>query len=373
MFDAAEYDRRLGLIRAEMAQRGVDLVLIDHAEFLAWVTGYTVSETMYRAALVPATGAAWFALRALDAEPCRQASWIGDIVGFADTQDAHAAVAETIRARGHGAARIGLDFRSYGCSAHALARLRAELPQATLVDLAGISDRLRAVKSAAEIDVLSRAAGIADSAMAALARTVRLGVSPREAAAIAAAAFLRLGADSGETGPIVRAVGNNEFLHGRMGDDVLVGGDILHVELIPKVANYSARLMRPIVIGGAGATQKAVAERLVALQDRQIAAMRPGVAAAEIDAILRRGVLAEGLRPDYDNVTGYALGLYARTPRTSDFSYCFLPNADWRLEAGMVFHMYASAQGLGMSETVVVEEEGGRCLTRTPRRLLESA
>ncbi len=372
MFDAAEYDRRRGLIRAEMASGGVDLLLIDHAEFMAWATGYTVSETMYRAALIPGEGQAWFALRALDAEPCRQASWIDDIAGFADTADPHDAVAATIRDRGFGAARIGLDFQSYGCSAHTLARLAALLPQATLVDLPRISDRLRAVKSAPEIAMLSRAAQIADEAMGAVARLARLGVSPRDAAVIAAATFLRLGADSGETGPILRAAGNNEFLHGRMGDDALARGDILHVELIPKVGNYGARLMRPIVIGGASPAQAAVAERLIALQDRQIAAMRPGSTAAEIDAILRQGVLAEGLRPDYDNVTGYALGLYARTPRTSDFSYCFLPDADWRLEAGMVFHMYASAQGLGFSETVVVEEKGGRCLTRTPRRLLTS-
>ncbi len=373
MFDAAEYDRRLGLIRAEMAERGVDLLLIDHAEFLAWATGYTVSETMYRAALIPAAGPAWFALRALDAAPCRQASWITDIVGFADTAEPQAAVAGSIGAHGFGTARIGLDFHSYGCSAHTLARLQALLPQATLVDLGRISDRLRAVKSEPEIEMLSRAARIADSAMAEVAFTARLGVSPRDAAVVAAATFLRLGADSGETGPILRAAGNSEFLHGPMGDEALSRGDVLHVELIPKVGNYGARLMRPIVIGGPSAAQARVAERLIALQDRQIAAMRPGISAAEVDAVLRQGVLAEGLRPEYDNVTGYALGLYARTPRTSDFSYCFLPDAAWRLEAGMVFHMYASAQGLGFSETVVVEETGGRCLTRTPRRLLESA
>ncbi len=369
MFDAAEYDRRLGLIRAGMAGHGVDLLLIDHAELLAWATGYTVSETMYRAALIPAAGMPWFVLRALDAEPCRQASWIRDIVGFPDSADPHAAVAGTIRARGFGAARIGLDFHSYGCSAHSLDRLHGLLPRATMVDLARISDTLRAVKSAPEIALLARAAGIADETMALVARAARLGITPRDAAAIAAASFLRLGADSGETGPIVRAAGNNEFLHGRMGDDALDRGDVLHVELIPKVGNYGARLMRPIVIGGASPAQAAVAERLIALQDRQIAMMRPGMPAAEVDAVLRQGVLAAGLRPDYDNVTGYALGLYARTPRTSDFSWCFLPNADWRLEAGMVFHMYASAQGLGISETVVVEPAGGRRLTRAPRRL----
>ena len=75
-------------------------------------------------------------------------------------------------------------------------------------------------------------------------------------------------------------------------------------------------------------------------------------------------------RPVYDNVTGYTLGLYGRTPRPSDFSCVFLPNARWRLAEGMVFHMYVSAAGLGFSETVLIEAEGARRLTSTPRAML---
>jgi Xaa-Pro dipeptidase len=74
------------------------------------------------------------------------------------------------------------------------------------------------------------------------------------------------------------------------------------------------------------------------------------------------------LRSDYANVTGYSLGLYGRTPRSSDFSLCFTPKAAWRLQENMVFHMYASALGFAFSETVVVTPDGGRRLTSTPRR-----
>ena len=100
--------------------------------------------------------------------------------------------------------------------------------------------------------------------------------------------------------------------------------------------------------------------------------MKPGELARNIDALLRDAVLAERLRPHYDNVTGYTLGLYGRTPRSSDFSRTFLPNAEWRLEEGMVFHMYVSAQGLGFSETVVVTPTGGRRLTQVPRSILSA-
>jgi hypothetical protein len=68
-----------------MAEAGADILLVDHAEFLAWLTGYTVSETMYRAAFLPREGEPWFVLCELDAGPCRDVCWFSDIVGFADT------------------------------------------------------------------------------------------------------------------------------------------------------------------------------------------------------------------------------------------------------------------------------------------------
>lgn len=370
LFTREEFAGRVAKARLAMAEAGAELLLVDHAEFLAWLTGYTVSETMYRAAFLPREGEPWFVLRELDAGPCRDACWFTDIVGFPDTAEPQAVMAEEIRRRGFAQAGIGADHASYGFTMQTRERFGALLPDASFIDLPCASDLLRAVKSPAEIALIADAAGIADKAMAAIAAQAEPGISPRAAAAIAAACFLENGADSGETGPIVPGVGNHEFLHGVMTAHPLGDGDILHVELIPKVRNYGARLMRPVLIGTDRRGLSPVAERLVALQDRQIAAMRSGARACDVDAILRDGVLTERLRPVYDNVTGYALGLYGRTPRTSDFSRVFLPNARWRLEAGMVFHMYVSAGGLGFSETVVVEADGGRRLTSTARKML---
>ena len=169
---------------------------------------------------------------------------------------------------------------------------------------------------------------------------------------------------------IVKASGNHEFLHGAFKGELLGVGDILHVELIPRVDGYGARLMRPIAIGDTTVKLRDIAARIIAVQDEQIEAMKPGALARDVDAITRQGLIASGLRPRYDNVTAYTLGLYTRTPRTSDFSRAFLPDADWPLEEGMVFHVYATAARLGFSETVVVTPEGGRRLTATARQLL---
>lgn len=372
MFSRAEFDRRVALAREAMVHAGADLLLVDSGELLAWLTGYTVSETLYRAAFLPRQGDAWFCLRGLDEVPCREKSWITDVVGFDDRQEPQAAVAASIRDHGFGSARIGLDTHSTSMSAATFMRFTQLLPEAQFVPMPGLSDSLRWVKSAAEIEVLRQAAAIADAAMLEIAERAGEGMTTREAAAIAASAFIREGADTGEVGPVVKATGAHEFLHGVFKTETILSGDILHVELIPRVANYSARMMRPIMVGAVPEKLKAIAAKLVMLQDQQIAAMKSGAVARDVDAIMRDGALAAGLRPHYQNATAYTLGLYTRTTRSSDFSRVFLPSANWALEERMVFHVYATAHGLGFSETVVVGADGGERLTKSPRQILAS-
>jgi Xaa-Pro aminopeptidase len=73
----------------------------------------------------------------------------------------------------------------------------------------------------------------------------------------------------------------------------------------------------------------------------------------------------------YRNISGYSLGYYQHfTCRSSDFSYTFRPNDRWKLRENMVLHMYTVGKGLAFNETVVVTEDGGERLTRTPRKLL---
>lgn len=370
------FDRRLALLRGAMRETGVGAYLCDHAEMLQWLTGYTVSETFYRGCVVPLDGPPVWVLRAIDELPCRAATWVPTVQVYADHQDAHGAVAGALLDTG--AQAVGADFGSFGFTARTRDRLAALLPGVRFVDMPGSADLLRSVKDALEVGRIEHASEIADGAMVAIARSLRAGMRPRDASAIASRHYLTRGADDYWVGPISvsrRAEGQGHdmgFLHAVLRDDRLAEGDVLHVELVPRVAGYSARVMRSIRLGAPTAEEIATMERIRALQDAQISAMVPGGIAREIDALLRQPMLDEGLRAGFPNITGYQLGLYAKTPRSSDTSLSFHPGADWRLEAGQVFHMYATARGLALSETVLVTPSGGRTLTRLPRRILEA-
>jgi Xaa-Pro dipeptidase len=248
--------------------------------------------------------------------------------------------------------------------------MQAVLPEARFVDLGDVIWQLRLIKSPAEIAVLRRTAAIADEALRRAAVVCRAGISQREAARIAVNAFVELGADPGPPGPITAGRGW-DFLHGHLEAAPLSDGDIVHIELTPRIVGYSARTMRCVSVGTPATALMDAGKRLAEIQDLQIAAMQPGAIARDVDAILRRGVLQAGLRDSYDNITGYTLGLYAAAgPRTSDFTRIFHPNADWSIEPGMVFHMYASAGGASLSETVLVTEVGPELLTALPRTVL---
>lgn len=372
-FEPAEFAARAEQVRASLVQRGIDVALFDEIEAMTWVSGYGNSENRWRCVGMPVSAEPFFVIRALDAGPCRQRTWISDVSTFRDWDDPMPVLARCLAARGLQAGRIGVDLGSYCLPPARLERLRATLPDAEVIDIGALVSELRLRKSPAEIALLRRAATVADAALLATAAACVPGATQRKAAKVAVSSFIELGADPGPPGPISAGRGW-DFLHGHLEDVPLRAGDVVHIELTPRISGYSARLMRCAVIGSPTPTLQHAAERLADIQDRQIAAMWPGANAAEVDAILRDTLIAEGMRESYDNITGYTLGFYAAAgPRTSDFTRIFHPGADWSLESGMVFHMYASAAGVSFSETVHVTANGPERLTKLPRTLLSTA
>lgn len=368
-FPRAEYDRRMALVRHAMRERAIDALIVDECEALGWLTGTANTLNLYRACIVPADGPPAMVLRQLDAGPLRQSSWIEDVRPFMDWEDQVERVVACLGDRGLAAASVGMDFGSYALTVRRFARYQELLPQARIVDAGNLLNEARLVKSAPELAVLREAAAVADAAMARAIEVVRPGGSERDAWLAARGTFDRMGAEDGKA--LVTAGVGDGFVHGPMRDRPLAAGDVVHMELAPMLRNYSARLMRPAVVAPTD-RQCRTAEMLVALQDRQIAAMKAGAEARDVDAILREGVLRAGLRDRFDNLCGYTLGYYHWAgPRTSDFTRVFGPHVDYRLAAGMVFHMWVAADGLAFSESVLVTDAGGERLTRIERRLFD--
>jgi Xaa-Pro aminopeptidase len=366
-FPPEEYARRVAATRVEMEKRGADLLLVDCLEHMVYLFGYTPPAAIYQPALLPLFGEPVAIVRALDRSMFLEQSWVVETVTFSDWEDPVAALAEAVSSRGWTAKTIAVELDSHFLPVGRFRAIERRLPNARFIDFSGVLKQLRLYKSEREMAVLRRCGEIADAALMVAVNAAAVGVSERECAAALYAAAIREGADS-QRAALMASGGRSDSLHGRLGHHVLEAGDILHTESIPLLRGYGARLMRSTAIGGATAAQQDAAKRMIELQDRQYEAMRPGAAAREVDAILRQGMVEAGLRADYLNITGYTLG-FIGLPVTSDFTRVFLPESDWELRPGMVFHMYTYAAGMAFSDTVAVTATGAERLTLAERCL----
>jgi len=251
-------------------------------------------------------------------------------VTFADWEDPVQVLARTLAERGGASRRVGLELDSNYLSVRRWQAITRALPGAIFVDFGGVLRRLRLCKSPAEITYLRQAARIADQAMLVAATAAGEGKSEREAAAAASRAFIELGGDHGRAG-IITSGTRAGSLHGGLGHRRLRPGDILHMELVPQVHGYSARLMRPTAIGTPSPAQAHAARTLIEIQDRQLAAMKPGAVAREVDGICREAVLAAASRGPWATGRrgGHRLAGPGRTPCARLRRPCTAPSSLW--------------------------------------------
>lgn len=366
-FPEIEYRRRVDAVRCKMAERGVDLLLVDAMEHVTYLFGYTPPAQVYQVGIIPMAADPVMIVRGLDEPTYVEQSWVTDYVPFADWEDGLDVLGATLKARGWVGKTIGVELDSNFLTVERYEKTKAVLPEARFIDFSGVVREVRLIKSDVEIALLRKTAKIADAALLAAVEAAGEGVAEREVAAALYSAALKLGADNGRTA-LIASGRRSDKLHGALGLQTLAKGDMLHIESIPACRTYGVRLMRSSIIGEPPREIAAAARQLIEIQDEQYSAMRPGVIASDVDKILREKVLRAGLRERYTNTTGYTLGIIA-SPKTSDFTRTFMPHSNWVLEAGMVFHMYCFAKGMAFSDTMLVTQGGAERLTKVDRRL----
>lgn len=377
-FERAEYQARTARVLAAMERAGLDGLLMFQQESMYHLTGYdTFGFCFFQCLYLGADGRMALLTRSADLRQARHTSTIEDVRVWTDAQGASPAgqLRDMLADLGLAGRRLGFEARSHGLT-HADGRaVEAALDGfCRLVDASGLVDRVRAVKSPAELDCVRRAGRLADAALdAGLARTAPGADEGHILAAMQGAVF-----EGGGDYP------GNEFIIGSGRDALLCryksgrrrldARDQLTLEFAGTWRRYHAALMHTVVVGeprpGHPAMHAACREALAACEER----MRPGRTAGEVFEAHARVMDAHGMAAHRLNACGYSLGAKF-TPSWMDPPMFYAGN-DWVLEPGMVLfaHMILmdsdTDTAMCLGRTSIVTEGAPEPVSDTPLEML---
>jgi Xaa-Pro aminopeptidase len=364
---------RVHAAREFAAAAGIDLLVLTPGSDLRYLSGYA-AHAMERltALVVPRRGEPFLVVPRLEA-PMVDASPAGglglELLAWDETDDAFALLAATATARlGSTPGRVAVGARTW--AEHALGVQRA-LPGSALEIAAPVIDRLRMIKSPAEIEELVRAGAAIDRVHARMAEWLRVGRTEAEVGADIGAAILAEG-HTGVDFTIVGSGPNGASPHHELSDRVIGAGDLVVVDIGGETATgYRSDCTRTYVVGGAPGPD--VAEWYAVLQAAQAAAtaaVRPGATAEQIDAAARDVIEDAGWGEHFIHRTGHGIGL-----DTHEAPYIVAGN-DLPLEPGMAFSVEPGVYlpgrcGARIEDIVVCTDDGVRTLNDGPRELVE--
>jgi Xaa-Pro aminopeptidase len=357
-FPTSTHRARLEGAAAAAAERGVDALLVTPSSDYAYLLGYR-APAMERLTclIIPAEGPASLVLPRLE-EPLARHE-LGDladeleVVAWDEVDDP----IRMVQAALGPALRIGVQDQMW---ARFALRFRAALDPAELVEAGPTMASLRAVKQPEEIDRLRAAAQAADTAMRAVTAERLAGRAEAEVTAAIRRHLLDAGHQTAEFA-IVASGPNSASPHHVAGERVIQPGDAVVLDIGGLRAGYASDTSRTVVIGEPDPEFAALYAVLREAQAAACAAVRPGVPAAEVDAVARNIITEAGYGAAFLHRTGHGIGM-----ETHEEPYIVSSNAA-PLVAGHAFSVepgiyIRDTWGARIEDIVVCTPEGGERL-----------
>ena len=373
-FTEEEYRQRLARVRATMAERGLDGLLVHGPENICYLSGFRTSGYYFLQMLVvPLEADPIFVVRLYEKGNMAAFSWLNLDRGHAyrDNESATETVAQTVHELGLTRGRLGVDRAGFFLPVGVYAELESLLPEAELADGTGIVEKQRAVKSPAEIAYIRRSCWVSAQGMQALVDHCREG---RTENAVAGEIHKALVSNGGEyTGlPVFFSSGHRVVIpHANWTDKIIERGDLVYVELTGVTQRYAGPHLRCLIVGEPSKAQAADADMCREMLEAAIDAIRPGTTSHAVDTAVRRVLERYNYPTEHKNRCGYSIGLNF-PPDWGEGYFLDLKQGDETvLEPGMVFHVPPIAHQISMSETVLVTDSGSEVLTDFPRELIK--
>jgi Xaa-Pro aminopeptidase len=358
-------EQRIELLAGELAERGVDALLVTTPVNVRYLTGFTGSNGI---ALVAAGeqvgGHRFFTDFRYTTQSAEQVAPLlaREIV----TGNLLQAAARTLAGS---PGTLGFDDASVTVADHE--RLREALADGwRLAPCAGVVERLRAVKDAQEIERMRASAELADEALHGLLEGGLVGRSEREVAIDLELRMRRLGAASASFPSIVAAGAHGALPHAEPRDEPIPADVLVTIDWGALHDGYCSDCTRTYATGERLPEQaREIYALVLEAQQLGVAAVRAGPTGREVDAVAREAIERAGQGERFGHGLGHGVGMEIHEgPRLSR------TEGERRLQAGNVVTVEPGVYlpgvlGVRIEDLLVVREDGQEVLNGLDKAL----
>jgi Xaa-Pro aminopeptidase len=179
-----------------------------------------------------------------------------------------------------------------------------------------------------------------------------------------------LGATGASFGFIVASGPRSALPHGVATDKVLQENEIVKMDFGCIYKGYCSDITRTVVLGKADEKQREIYGIVLESQLAAIAGIKAGITGQEADKFARDVITAAGYGENFGHGLGHGIGMAVHEqPRAGAKSENVLPvNSVITVEPGIYIPGWG---GVRIEDMVVVQEDGCRVLTTSPKELIE--
>jgi Xaa-Pro aminopeptidase len=361
---AMDHARRLRRLQSSLAENKLDFFLVTHLPNVLYLSGFTGSAA---ALLVSGTGASLFTDGRYIAQAKEEVTNAAIVIV---SKSPAVAAAEWLAARPKRKAPPVLGIESESMTAGMRDRLAAILRgKARIRPAPPLVERARIIKDAAEIQLIRKAVELGANLFAVACGKIRPGVT--EVAVAGAMEYeARCQGAEGMSFPTILASGpRSAIVHGRASQARIPRRGFVVCDFGVILAGYCSDRTRTVHVGKPSSEARHLYQSVLEAQQAAIAAVRPGVAAAEVDEAARSVLREKKLVRYFTHSTGHGLGLEIHeAPRLAAAQSA-------KLERGMVVTVEPGAYipgkwGVRIEDVVVVTASGCQVLTPTDKELV---
>lgn len=242
--------------------------------------------------VVPRHGEETFIVCNIEESLARSQGWLPDVRIYTEfVESPIARLADVLHEKGLADGRVGVEERYLSVGYYR--EVEKRLPRATLVGADGSFNRIRNIKTQAQIDLFTDAFRRTEMAVRSAWTASRAGDSEKVVAERMTQEMVKLGAD-GPRHMTLAAAENTLHPHARPSDRPLRPGDLILTDCGGVFGGYATDIARMGVVGNPTPAQVDAYRALYDAQRETIAMMKPGVTFAEVynfckAAFARRG------------------------------------------------------------------------------------